>query len=237
MFYWLIPLIIGFVLLAVFLFFRVKEKRVTAVIIKGFVSLMFIATALVAWLTSKNPQSLFGVFVLLGLLFGLAGDILLDVKYIDLKRELLFTRLGFIAFAVGHIFYVTGLFVNFFNFNASVLYIIIPAIIAVVLMVVTLLMEKFTKVRYEKMKVFVIVYAIILFFTTAIFMSAAIQSGWQNTTVAIMAVALISFALSDLILNNTYFAPGFSGPVFIITNHVFYYVAQFAIAASLFFLM
>lgn len=237
MFYWLIPLIIGFALLLVFLFFRVKEQRVTAVIIKGFVSLMFIATALVAWLTSKNPNTAFGMFILLGLFFGLLGDILLDIKYIDLNRELLFTRLGFIAFAIGHIFYVSGLFVYFFDFSASVLYVIIPAIIALVLMVVTLLMEKFTKVRYEKMKIFVIFYAIVLFFTTAIFMSASIQNGWQNTTVMIMAFALISFALSDLILNNTYFAPGFSTPVFIITNHIFYYIAQFAIAASLFFLL
>ena len=235
--FWLIPLITGFVLLGVFLYFRVKEKRVTAVVIKGFVSLMFIVTALVAWLTSKNPDNIFAVFILFGLFFGLLGDILLDIKYIDLNRELLFTRLGFIAFAVGHIFYVTGLFVYLFNFDANVLYIIIPILVALLLMAITLLMEKFTKVRYERMKIFVIFYAFILFFTTAIYMSAAIQSGWNSTTVIIIAFALIAFALSDLILNNTYFAPGFSSPAFIISNHIFYYVAQFAIALSLFFLI
>ena len=235
--FWLIPLITGFVLLGVFLYFRVKEKRVTAVVIKGFVSLMFIVTALVAWLTSKNPDNTFAVFILFGLFFGLLGDILLDIKYIDLNRELLFTRLGFIAFAVGHIFYVTGLFVYLFSFDANVLYIIIPILIALLLMAITLLMEKFTKVRYERMKIFVIFYAFILFFTTAIYMSAAIQSGWNSTTVIIIAFALIAFALSDLILNNTYFAPGFSSPAFIISNHIFYYVAQFAIALSLFFLI
>ena len=235
--FWLIPLITGFVLLGVFLYFRVKEKRVTAVVIKGFVSLMFIVTALVAWLTSKNPDNTFAVFILFGLFFGLLGDILLDIKYIDLNRELLFTRLGFIAFAVGHIFYVTGLFVYLFSFDANVLYIIIPILIALLLMAITLLMEKFTKVRYERMKIFVIFYAFILFFTTAIYMSAAIQSGWNSTTVIIIAFALIAFALSDLILNNTYFAPGFSSPAFIISNHFFYYVAQFAIAISLFFLI
>ena len=235
--FWLIPLITGFVLLGVFLYFRVKEKRVTAVVIKGFASMMFIVTALVAWLTSKNPDNTFAVFILFGLFFGLLGDILLDIKYIDLNRELLFTRLGFIAFAVGHIFYVTGLFVYLFNFDANVLYIIIPILVALLLMAITLLMEKFTKVRYERMKIFVIFYAFILFFTTAIYMSAAIQSGWNSTTVIIIAFALIAFALSDLILNNTYFAPGFSSPAFIISNHIFYYVAQFAIALSLFFLI
>ena len=237
MLYWLIPLIIGFILLGVFLYFRVKEKRVIAVIFKGLVSLMFIATALVAWLTSQNPQSNFGVFVLLGLAFGLAGDVLLDVKYIDLKREDIYTMSGFCAFGLGHLFYITGLFLNFYNLDSNVLFIIIPVIISLVLTVVTLLMEKFTKIRYEKMKPFVIVYGYILFFVTTIYMSTAIQGGWQVTTVNVFAIGLIFFALSDLILNNTYFAPGFTTPAFIISNHVFYYVGQFVIAVSLFFLL
>ena len=235
--YYLIPLIIGLVALIVFLYFRAKEKRVIAVFIKGFVSLMFIATALVAWLTSKNSQNNFGVFVFIGLVFGLAGDVLLDIKFIDLKREMLYTKLGFLAFLFGHVFYVTGLFINFYDFNTNILYLIIPAIISLALMVVTLLMEKFTKVRYEKMKLFVIVYSFVLFFTVSIYMSAAIQGGFQKTTNVIMAFALISFALSDLILNNTYFAPGFNTPLFVITNHLFYYIAQFAIALSLFYLL
>ena len=69
MFYWLIPLILGIVLLSVFLVFRVKEKRATAVIIKGLVSLMFMATAIVAWQTSDNPQSTFGIYVLIAMFF------------------------------------------------------------------------------------------------------------------------------------------------------------------------
>ena len=57
MLYFLTPLIIGFILLAVFLFFRVKEQRMIALIFKGCASLLFIITALVAWLTSKNPNN------------------------------------------------------------------------------------------------------------------------------------------------------------------------------------
>ena len=36
--------------------------------------------------------------------------------------------------------------------------------------------------------------------------------------------------------NNTYFAPGFTSPGFIISNHILYYAAQFLIAVSLFYL-
>ena len=237
MFYWLIPLSIGIVLLAVFLYFRVKEQRVTAVIIKGFVSLMFIVTAIVAWLTSSNPQSIFPIFVLIALFFGLLGDILLDIKYITTTRELLFTRLGFIAFGVGHIFYITGLLVCFYNFSSSVLYFIIPITIGLALMGVTLALEKVGPLRYGNMRLFVAVYSFLLFLVTSIYMSVAIQSGWATRTVWIMAIAMLSFALSDLILNNTYFASGFNKPIFVIVNHVTYYIAQFAIALSLFFLM
>ena len=235
--FWLIPLIIGTILLGVFLFFRVKEKRVTAVIIKGFVSLMFIITAVVAFLTSQNPKSLFIVFALIGLVFGLFGDILLDIKYISVNHELLFTKLGFIAFGLGHISYIAGLFVCFFNFNLSVLYIIIPVIIAIGAAAFTVLMEKFAPIRYKEMKIYVAIYAFILFFVTTIYLSAATQYGWHLTLLVIMAIAFIMFALSDLILNNTYFSTGFGTPVFIILNHVFYYVAQFAIAVALFYLI
>ena len=237
MYYWLIPLVIGFLLLGVFLFFRVKEKRVIAVVFKGLTSLMFIATALVAWLTSQNPNTTFGVFVVLGLFFGLLGDVFLDLKFIVLDKEDLYTMLGFIAFAIGHIFFISGMFVHFFDFTKNVLYLIIPIIISLVLMLATLLMEKFTEIRYGKMKPFVIVYGFILFFVTSIYFSAAIQSGWQTLTLIIMSFSFVSFALSDMILNNTYFASGFNTPAFVISNHILYYLAQFAIACSLFFLI
>ena len=237
MFYFIIPLSLGIVTLFPFLYFRVKEKRVIAVIIKGFLSLLFIITALVAWLTSKNPSSHFPIFILIGLFFGLLGDIFLDIKYITTKKELFYTILGFFTFAFGHIFYTLGLFVCLYDYSASVLYLIIPIIITLLLMTATLLMEKVSKIRYLKMKPFVIIYSLCLFFTTSIYMSAAIQSGFSNMTLVIFAFGLISFAISDLILNNTYFAPGFNTPVFVITNHVTYYIGQFLIAVSLFFLI
>lgn len=236
MLFWLIPLIIGIILLGIFLYFRVKEKRVIAVIIKGFVSLMFIATALTTWLTGSNPHSTFGIFVLCGLFFGLLGDIFLDLKYIA-KNELLFTILGFFAFAFGHACYVSGLFIHFFNFDANVLYIIIPCAIAALLIVVTLLMEKFMPIKYGQMKPYVVMYGICLFFAVSIYWSATIQSRFNLLTLLLMSIGLVLFMASDLILNNTYFSKGFNGPFYIITNHALYYFGQFLIAVSLFFLI
>ena len=235
--FYLIPLCIGSALLCVFLVFRVMQRRVVAVIFKGLTSLMFILTALVAFLVSKSPNVLFASLVLVGLFFGLLGDVFLDLKYIILSKETMYTITGFVSFGIGHIFFLTGLFTTFYNYSASVWYILVPVIITLVLVVVTLLMEKFSKIRYQKMKPFVIIYGFILFLTVTMYMSVAIQSRWQITTVWLMAISLILFALSDLILNNTYFAPGFNTPAFIISNHIFYYAAQFGIAMSLLFLI
>ncbi len=237
MFYWLIPLIIGILLLGVFLYFRVKEKRLIAVIIKGCVSLMFIATGVIAWLTSKNPNNMFGLFVIIGLVFGLAGDVLLDLKYMSQSKEHLFTVLGFLAFAACHICFTSGLFIHFFNFNANPFFLIVPALVTALLVVITLLMEKFTMIRYKEMKPYVILYGIFLFFAVCIYMSTCIQTTWSNPTLFIMFGGLVAFMLSDLILNNTYFASGFNTPAFIISNHLLYYAGQFAIAVALFFIV
>lgn len=237
MYYWLIPLIIGIVFLTIFLVERVREKRVIAVIFKGLTSLMFITTGIVAWKLSNRPDNMFGLFIVLGLCFGLLGDVFLDIKFITKEYENLFTRLGFIAFGVGHIFYITGLFTKYYYGDIHVLYIIIPAIIASALAVFSLMMEKFMPIKYGEMKPFIPSYGVLLFFVTAIYMSFAIFYKWNLVNINLMAISFILFALSDLILNNTYFSEGFDKPIHIIANHVLYYIAQFMIAVSLFFLM
>lgn len=237
MLFWIIPLCFGIVSLIVFLIFRVLEKRKIAVILKGITSLLFITTALVAWLSSNNPNNLFGVFILIALSFGLLGDVFLDIKFISEKYNDLFTILGFLAFGLGHISFITGLFLKFYDFSANPLYLIIPILFAIIGVGISLLLERLTAIRYKKMKPCAIIYGFILFFATAIYLSAAIQSGWQILTINMMAIGLILFMLSDLILNNTYFAPNCNTPIFIISNHVIYYLAQFTIAISLFFLI
>ena len=237
MYYWLIPLIIGAVFLTIFLVERVKEKRIIAVIFKGLTSLMFILTALLAWMFSIRPTCSFGIFFLIALFFGLLGDVFLDIKFITKKYEDLFTRLGFISFGIGHIFFISGLFQYYFYGGIHVLFIIIPAIVAFALAIFSLLMEKFMPIRYGNMKPFIPTYGVLLFFVTAIYISFSIFYHWQFMTLMLMSVGFILFAASDLVLNNTYFSKGFDKPIYIIINHVLYYIAQFLIAVSLFFLM
>ena len=237
MLYWIIPLSLGIVSLAVFLYFRVKEQRVKAVVLKGITSLFFIATGIVAFLLSKNPRVTFGVLVIIGLFFGLLGDVFLDIKFITKKHEYLFTALGFITFGIGHICFTTGLFLNFYDFSKSVLYIIIPAIISLVFVFLTLLMEKISKIKYGNMKPYVVGYGLVIFFAVTMYFSVALEHNFQLINLDMMFGGLVLFALSDLILNNTFFAPNCNTPAYVISNHVVYYIAQFVIASSLFFLI
>ena len=65
--------------------------------------------------------------------------------------------------------------------------------------------------------------------------SLALYHGWQVTTLNIIFIGSILFALSDLVLSGTYFG-GKERPVDIILNYLTYYPAQFLIAFSLLFL-
>lgn len=240
MYYWIIPLVLGILSLIAFLIFRVKEKRLIAVILKGTTSIFFILTALLAWLSKGTIDTLFGLFVVIGLLFGLGGDIFLDLKFMSKKYEDLYTRLGFISFSIQHIFLSIGLFTYFYQkgeYGLEPLYIVIPAILTLVFMAIVLIMEKVTPVKYGNMKPFAIGYGLVLFFTMNAYCSFAIFYKFQVITLILMAVGLIFFTLSDMILNNTYFKEGCNTPMYVISNHICYYLAQFLIAISLFFVV
>ena len=59
------------------------------------------------------------------------------------------------------------------------------------------------------------------------------MSGFTNTGLLILFIGAVLFAVSDLILNLTYFAEGHEKPIDIISNSIIYYVAQYLIAFSL----
>lgn len=238
MYYWIIPLSLGVVFLILFLIERVKENRLIALIFKGLTSLMFILTGLLAWIFA-DKHNYFGLFVTIGLVFGLFGDIFLDIKFMSEKHDTLFTRLGFISFGIGHLFFITGLISTFTKENIIInqpIYIIVPAALSLVFTLLALLLEKFTNIKYGNMKAFAIGYGLVLFFVMNLYWGYVAFLKFKVLTLILMAVGFILFTLSDMILNNTYFAKGCNTPKYIISNHICYYAAQFLIAASLFFI-
>lgn len=229
----IIIIVLGLISLTFFLITKVKAYSYKAVVIKGITSLLFVSLGIYG-LIYMNFRIL-SFFVVPGLILGLLGDIFLDLKYVEKERDFLYTVLGFIVFGLGHICYVTGMFLEFYT-NQSVLYIIIPLVLGVGSAPLTMLVGKFIKADYGKLYWIAFSYAICLFSTLFTSFSLWMMSGFKVITLLLIFIGALLFVISDLILNMTYFTEGHEKPFDIISNSVTYYLAQFLIALCILFI-
>ncbi len=226
-------LALGAVFLCVFLSQRVKKCSAKAAVLKSIVSAMFILTWGAACLV--KGFSVFAFCIGGGLLFGLFGDIWLDLKFCYKADEDFFTKLGFLCFGIGHCFYYAAVISGVSAFRAVS---VLPALgVALVAALVVYFGEKAMKLHYGDYKIISTVYGAVLFFMAAFAFFAALFAGLkENMHLVVMAIGGVLFIISDLILSGTYFGEGKNRPVDVITNHVSYYAAQFVIASALLFL-
>ena len=221
------------IVLAYFLYEKCKAYSLKAVFIKAIASILFIALAAISLF--QTGYHIFPKFALIALALGMLGDISLDLKYVYKEQDKPFTIAGFVVFGLGHILYITGMFLEFYH-GESFLYILLPLVAGLLGGIITVLIEKPMKLQYKEFKWIVGGYATILFSMTFSTVSLTILSGFQSTSLVLLMAGGILFALSDLILNMTYFGEGHEKPFDIITNTITYYAAQNLIALSIFFL-
>ena len=229
--------VLGVLSIVLFLVERVKNYSVKGVAIKSLASVFFICVAVSGWFNSfkSGNISLFGGFVIIGLLFGMLGDIYLELKCVYPKEDKIFTYLGFIVFGIGHIIYITGMNLEYYVLG-NILNLIIPIIISIIFTIGVLILEKPMKVKYGNFKIIVVLYSFILSLMMATACSLAIMHSFKNMTLNLMFIGGIFFVISDLILSGTYFGEGKDKPIDLISNIAIYYIAQYAIAFSLLFL-
>ena len=225
--------VFGVVFICMFLAMRVKKATPKAAAVKAMTSVCF----MLAWLVlAKQNMNDFALFIGGGLLFGLLGDIWLDLKFCYPQDDDLFTKLGFSSFAVGHFFYIAAIVTGAsagFKLNA----LLCALGVAVVVALVVYFGEKVMKLHYGAYKMISTLYGALLFFMTAFAIFTAVFSGVkENMHLLVMGIGGVLFAVSDLILSGTYFGEGKNRPVDIVTNHVTYYMAQFIIALALAFM-
>jgi len=231
-------LVCGAVLPFVYIREKIKAYSVKAVILKSIVSVLFVAIGVYgSWLSAaKGTASLLCPFVVLGLLFGLLGDIWLDLKYVFPEKDEPFTYAGFCVFGVGHILYIIGMLLSYYP-TGKPMTVIVPILLAVVMSVGNAVLEKPMKLHYGKLKPVVIAYGVLLFGMVLLSGSLALAHGGKETPLNLLFIGGVFFAISDLILSGTYFGVGKERPIDLALNYITYYSAQFLIASALVFMI
>lgn len=233
-----LPLLIAAAAVLIF-YLREKTRRYTlrAVYLKTLLSVLFVTLGVCAWFLSAPDArpGILGLFVIPGLLFGLLGDVWLDLKYVFPEKDAAFTYAGFVSFGIGHLLYMTGLILQF-SVPGKTMYILLPFLLAVLLSIGNVKTEKLMKLRFGSMKTIVLIYGALLFAMVLLAGSLALLHGWQERTLNLFFLGGVLFALSDLILSGTYFGEGHERPIDLILNYLTYYPAQFLIALSLLYL-
>ena len=221
-----LPIALGAVFLILFIAKCKNERSVGGVFLKNAVSIFFILTAAVGLI--QNPSRVeYGVMILVGLAFGMLGDIYLDQKWVypnDMKKYL---YAGFVSFGIGHLFYIPAM-VRAAGIELK--WLLIPAAAGLVVAVGNLLLEKPMKQNFGEYKAIVTIYGFILAFMAATAVTCAVLTG--KMTFIVFAAGGVFFLLSDLILSPMYFGEGKNTPMNFILNHVTYYLGQYLIAFS-----
>ncbi len=230
--YYAISLTLGIILTLTFLVLRVKKGGFFGLFSKTVASIAFIVTALTA--ANDNRAILeFSLFMLLGFMFGMLGDIWLDLKWIYVEEKDYFLYAGFISFLIGHIFFISAIIHNSPWTVGSVLASVGGAVL---IAVIAVLLEKPMKLEYGKFKPIVFLYSTTLSMTLTTSAVTAYITNFETSWV-VMTIGAALFLFSDLVLSGMYFAKDQdkNTPVNVIVNHTLYYAAQFILASAIHF--
>lgn len=205
---------------------RVTHGGVVSLLTKTFASFCFVALGVVV--VCSNTLHEVGLFLLLGLIAGMIGDILLDLKSVDSTRGESYLNYGMVAFGVGHIFYILFLaFVSGKNILTEAL--IAGAFAIVFTLAVVFFSKQILGIALGDFVIQASLYCGVLSFAAAF----AVAIAFSVPAVWPFAVALVSFWLSDIVLSVMYFGGKADSKFLSILNHFLYYGAQIAIALFL----
>ena len=215
----------GFVLQACFIAVEHQKKYVLADILKGAASLVFVIIGFMGLKKGYDPET--NTKIAIGLLFGMIGDILLNLRFVFAKNGQKIFLAGILAFLIGHILYLIALIPHSTHLVTSI---IIGAVIAAALLAYIF------KTMEVKMafKIFGIFYLGAVIIMTVIAIDGAFFSASSSTSAIIYAIGAVLFTLSDIVLIFNTFS-GVTRFSLRITNLTLYYIGQILIAISLFF--
>lgn len=221
--------VLSILMATLFIIVRVTKGGVAAVIVKAFASLCFVAYGVFS-LTQITWFNEGAAFVIMGLVCGLIGDIVLDLKVVYEPDNDAYLNAGMLVFGIGHIFYLVGTIL----FSHKVINLLVPILVsvgvAVVLTAIVVLVGQKLGLNFGKFLWQTVAYSFILTFMSAFTIYLAVL----QLEFMVLAGGLTLFLLSDLVLSFQYFGGKQTDKFCTIVNHALYYAAQILIATFLF---
>ena len=214
----------GCVIQALFIKTEHDENFKKAVVLKGLASLMFVLVGELAWI-KYGDHSLVRTIVA-GLLFGMAGDILLNLRFVYPENGKKIFLAGILAFLIGHILYLKAII----PLSSGPL---VPALIGAVIAAALLAYIFKTMEVNMAYKVFGVFYLGAVIIMTCIAISNAVSA--PDTFRVMYAAGAVFFTLSDIVLIFNTFGKTTKFSLRI-TNLSLYYIGQVLIALSLHYL-
>ncbi len=202
------------------------------ILTKTIASVMFVAYGVFSLVQVTYFKPLALAFIILGLIFGMIGDVVLDLKVVYKEHQSIYLNAGMLSFGLGHICYMLGaIFIagNVFNLMWPVL---TGVIAAVVLTPIIWVVSKYVlKLNFGKFLWQTLAYTFILVFMVGFSIYLAVLA----QEFIIFAGGIILIFLSDLVLSQNYFLEGKENDKFlIIVNHALYYAGQILMATFLY---
>ncbi len=224
-------LALGLVFTAIFISKRTAKVTLNVAFLKEVASVCFIITSLFAMAENPNCPKIVGAFVAAGGVWGLLGDIDLDLKYVFKNYENEYLEAGFSSFGIGHIFYMCALVTAFSSGGKAFIFAAVGAVLAMIFVFVT---EPLFKVKYGKFKLITVAYTSLLGFVLGLAIGYAVYDFSVSSLLA--AIGFAVFLGSDAFLSGLYFGQtdkDRTNRVAIVLNHILYYSAQFILAMAL----
>lgn len=223
---------IGAGLMAVlFIVIRAWKGGLISMLLKALASLGFVAMGVIGLAVSELENKIPLGLIVLGLVLGMIGDILLDLKVIY-DNDKIYLNAGMLSFGLGHLAYFSALTLLAYE-TEKTLWLPVLVSIGVALAVTAVILiggKKLMKLDFGAYLTQTITYTILLSFMVEYSLILAILEAcpW------IVFIAMALFFLSDVVLSTQYFGGKLHDKLYIVINHVLYYSAQILIALFIF---
>ncbi len=212
--------ILGILVDIVFIRSELSGRMVRATVLKGCASAFFVAFGLVCY---GKVSTAFGRLILIGLILGMLGDILLNLRNnVSEGASKKVFALGILAFLSGHFLYIAALIGK----QSSI--VLLSALITAVLSVLCIppLMKRI-EAPSKGLKIFGYVYLVIVIAMFSCALMSLIQGG-ASAVHLVFTLGAFLFVVSDFIM--IYYSFGKKIPALRVTNLLAYYVGQLLIA-------